>query len=93
VLYAHAARVLPVTEQTAVFSLSPLPRNASQIFFPLLAALIAGLAPGAALGLGAAVGGVTFLASLRLMAVTRRTARRSAEGRQPEALPNDLASR
>ena len=93
VLYAHAARVLPVTEQTAVFSLSPLPRNASQIFFPVLAALIAGLAPGAALGLGAAVGGVTFLASLRLMAVTRRTASRSAEGIQPEALPSDTALR
>jgi predicted MFS family arabinose efflux permease len=93
VLYAHAARVLAAAEQTAVFSLSPLPRNASQIVFPLLAALVAGLAPGAALGLGAAVGGATFLASLRLMAVTRGTASRFADGRQPEAPTSDTVPR
>ena len=58
-LYAHAARVLPPEEQTAVFALSPLPRNAAQIIFPLFAALIAGLAPGAALALGAISYGAT----------------------------------
>jgi predicted MFS family arabinose efflux permease len=89
VLYAHAARVLAAAEQTAVFSLSPLPRNASQIFFPLLAALVAGLAPGAALTLGAAGSGVAFLAALRLTAVTRGSASRSADGRQPEAATSD----
>ena len=92
VLYAHAARVIPAAEKTAVFGLSPLPRNASQIFFPVLAALVAGLAPGAALALGAAVCGVTFLAALRLTAVTRGTASRPAEGRQPEVLASDTAS-
>jgi predicted MFS family arabinose efflux permease len=91
VLYAHAARILPAAEQTAVFSLSPLPRNASQIFFPVLAALVAGLAPGAALALSAAVGSVTFLASLRLRVVTRETASQTAAGGQPEALPSDTA--
>ena len=91
VLYAHAARVIPAAEKTAVFGLSPLPRNASQIFFPLLAAGVAGLAPGAALALGAAVCGATFLAALRLTAVSRGTASRPAEGRQPEVPASDAA--
>jgi DHA1 family multidrug resistance protein-like MFS transporter len=73
VLYAHAARVLPAEEQTAVFSLSPVPRNAANLVFPLLAATVAGLVPGAALALGAASYGCTFLAGLRLAAVTRAT--------------------
>src|SRR5204863_4603431 len=65
VLYAHAARVLPAEEQTAVFSLSPVPRNVGGFLFPLLAAVVAGLAPGAALALGAVSYGATFLAGLR----------------------------
>jgi hypothetical protein len=84
VLYAHAARVIPAAEKTAVFGLSPLPRNASQIFFPLLAALVAGLAPGAALALGATVCGVTFLAALRLTAVTREIPARRASARESQ---------
>jgi MFS transporter, DHA1 family, multidrug resistance protein len=92
VLYTHAARVLPIAEQTAVFSLSPFPRNASQIFFPMLAALIAGLAPGAALGVSAAVAGATFLASLRLRAVTPGTASRLVEGRESAVQPSDSVS-
>jgi DHA1 family multidrug resistance protein-like MFS transporter len=71
VLYAHAARVLPREQQTTIFSLSPIPRNAGQLVFPLLAAAIAGLAPGAALGLGALGYGFTFLAARRLAALTR----------------------
>ena len=78
VLYAHAARVLPPEERTAIFSLSPVPRNAANLVFPLLAATVAGLAPGAALAVGAISYGATFLAGLRLAALTRMTARRRA---------------
>ena len=84
VLYAHAARVLPPEEQTAVFSLTPLPRNAAQTLFPLFAALIAGLAPGAALALGAISYGTTLLAGLHLAAVTRATPAPSPTPRQAE---------
>jgi predicted MFS family arabinose efflux permease len=73
VLYAHAARVLPAEEQTAIFSLSPVPRNVAGFLFPLFAAILAGLAPGAALALGAVSYGGTFLAGVRLAGVTKET--------------------
>jgi predicted MFS family arabinose efflux permease len=92
VLYAHAARVLRPEEQTAVFALSPVPRNAAQAIFPLFAALIAGLAPGAALALGAISYGATALSSLRLAAVTTATPRpRTAVQRESEAEVVDSA--
>jgi hypothetical protein len=85
VLYAHAVRALPAEDRTAVFALSPLPRNASQLVFPLFAALVAGLAPGAALALGAVSFGATFLAGLHLAAVTRATPVPTADPRKSGA--------
>ena len=49
VLYAHATRILPAAEQTGVLALTPVPRNLAQLVFPLIAALTAAVAPGAAL--------------------------------------------
>ena len=74
VLYAHAARVLSTTEQTGVLALTPVPRNLAQLVFPLIAALAAGLAPGAALIIGAVSYGAAFLAGLRLTVLTRTVA-------------------
>ena len=91
VLYAHAARVLRPEEQTAVFALSPVPRNAAQAIFPLFAALIAGLAPGAALTLGAVSFGATVLSALYLAVVTRATPTPTAPRRESEADPVDSA--
>lgn len=57
VLFTHVARITPREHQTVVLSLSPMPRNAGSLLFPILAALTASLVPGAAL----AVGGVSYL--------------------------------
>jgi predicted MFS family arabinose efflux permease len=74
VLYAHATRILPAAEQTGVLALTPVPRNLAQLVFPLFAALAAGLAPGAALIVGAVSYGASFLGGLRLTVLTRATA-------------------
>lgn len=71
-LFAHIARVVPYDQQTAVFSLGPLARNAGALFLPLVAALTAGLAPGAALGVAAISYGGSFLTGLQLSRVTQR---------------------
>ncbi|MDP8922273.1 MAG: MFS transporter, partial [Chloroflexota bacterium] len=52
-LYAHLARCLPPTEQTAVMSLTPMPRNVAMFVVPMLAAAVAPLGVGAALLVGA----------------------------------------
>jgi MFS family permease len=80
VLYAQAAQVLPAAEQTGVFSLSPVPRNLAQLVFPLIAAFAAGLAPGAALLVGAASYGAAVLAGLRLTVLTRAAPRPAPRG-------------
>ena len=70
VLFAHQARVLPRDLQTAIFSLAPVPRNAGALIFPIAAALVAGLAPGAALAVGAISYGGTFLSGVVMAKVT-----------------------
>jgi DHA1 family multidrug resistance protein-like MFS transporter len=84
VLYAHAARVLPPDQQTAIFSLTPLPRNAGHFALPLLAATTASLLPGVGpLLLAAASYAAAFLSGRHLAAVTR--ARQAPGERQGEA--------
>ena len=48
------------------FALSPVPRNIGGFLFPLFAAAVAGLVPGAALAVGAVSYGGSFLAGLRM---------------------------
>ena len=74
VLYAHAARVLPPAEQPASSRSHRSHAISPSSIFPLLAALVAALAPGAALIVGAASYGAAVLAGLRLMVVTRAAA-------------------
>ena len=71
ILFAHQARVLPRDLQTVIFSLAPVPRNAGGLVFPLIAAAAAGLAPGAALAVGAISYGGTFATGLVMARVTR----------------------
>jgi DHA1 family multidrug resistance protein-like MFS transporter len=78
VLFAHMARVLPPEQHTPIFSLAPLPRNFGALLLPFLAAAVAGLAPGAALAVGAASYGGTFLAGLRMAHATRQHVRAAA---------------
>ena len=91
VLFAHIARVLPREHQTAIFSMAPLPRNAGGLVFPLLAAVAAGLASSGALVIGAVGYGATFLAGLKMAAVTReargngRTGASGAENTRDDA--------
>jgi DHA1 family tetracycline resistance protein-like MFS transporter len=54
ILYAHLTRVVPPVDQTAVLSLTPMPRNTAMFIFPIAAAVIAPLGVGVALGVGAA---------------------------------------
>ena len=54
ILYAHLTRVVPPVDQTAVLSLTPMPRNTAMFIFPIAAAAIAPLGVGVALGVGAA---------------------------------------
>ena len=53
-LYAHLARILPPAEQTAVMTLTSMPRNVAMFVVPMLAAAVAPLGVGAALLVGAA---------------------------------------
>jgi predicted MFS family arabinose efflux permease len=84
-LFTHQARVVPADHQTVIFGLAPVPRNIGGLLFPLLAAPIAGLGVGAALGLGAFVYGLTYLSGLKMAASTPRAppagGQRSAVGR------------
>jgi hypothetical protein len=57
-----------------------VPRNLAQLVFPLIAALSAAVAPGAALVIGAASYGAAFLAGLRLTVLTRRATGSSPPG-------------
>jgi hypothetical protein len=52
-LHAHLARDLPRELRTAVFSLSPMPRNFGALLLPTAAASLAAVVPGAALAVGA----------------------------------------
>ena len=79
-LFTHQARVVPPDHQTAIFGLAPVPRNSGGLLFPLLASAVAGLASGAALGLGAFVYGITFLAGLQMARVTRPRPKRADPG-------------
>ena len=54
ILYAHLTRVVPPVDQTAVLSLTPVPRNTSMFVFPIIAAAIAPFVVGLALGVAAA---------------------------------------
>lgn len=54
ILYAHLTRVVPPADQTAVLSMTPVPRNTSMFVFPILAAAIAPFGVGLALAVGAA---------------------------------------
>jgi len=83
VLYAHAARILPPEEQTSIFALSPVPRNIGGFLFPLFAAAVAGLVPGAALAVGAVSYGGSFLAGLRMTRVTAEAERLRAGATEP----------
>jgi MFS transporter, DHA1 family, multidrug resistance protein len=74
VLFAHIARVLPPELHTPIFSLAPMPRNLGAFLLPLLAAAVAGLAPGAALVVGAAGYGGTFLTGLQMSRITDKRA-------------------
>ena len=82
ILFAHQARVLPRDLQTVIFSLAPVPRNLGGLVFPLIAAIAAGLAPGAALAVGALSYGGTFLSGLIMSRV-----RPEAANVAPEAKP------
>jgi predicted MFS family arabinose efflux permease len=72
-LFTHQARVVPADQQTVIFGLAPVPRNLGGLLFPLLAAAVAGLGVGAALGLGAVVYGLTFLSGLKMAATTPKS--------------------
>ena len=54
ILYAHLTRVVPPVDQTAVLSLTPVPRNTAMFVFPILAAAIAPIGVGLAMAVGAA---------------------------------------
>jgi DHA1 family multidrug resistance protein-like MFS transporter len=71
-LFAHIARVVPPDQQTPVFSLGPVARNAGALILPLVAAAVAGLAPGAALGVAAFSYGGSFVTGFQLSRVTER---------------------
>ncbi len=53
ILYTHLAQVLEPGERTPVLSLTPFPRNTAMFALPAIAAVLAGLGPGAALSLAA----------------------------------------
>lgn len=72
VLFAHKARVLPAELQTPIMSLSPVPRNAGGLVFPLLAAAVVSVFPAGALLVGAASYVGSGLAGLQLERATRR---------------------
>ncbi len=55
ILYAHLTRVVGRSDQTAVLSLTPTPRNTAMFVFPVLAAAVAPFGVGVALGVGAVV--------------------------------------
>jgi DHA1 family multidrug resistance protein-like MFS transporter len=74
VLFAHKARILPRDLQTPIFSLAPLPRNIGAFAFPIAAAAVAGIAPGAALVVGALCYGGTWLAGVVMERETRKAA-------------------
>ncbi|MCC7367653.1 MAG: MFS transporter [Chloroflexi bacterium] len=54
ILYAHLTRVVPPVDQTAVLSLTPMPRNTAMFLFPIAAAAIAPFGVSLAIGVGAA---------------------------------------
>jgi DHA1 family multidrug resistance protein-like MFS transporter len=54
ILYAHLTRVVPPVDQTAVLSLTPMPRNTAMFIFPVAAAAVAPWGVGIALSVGAA---------------------------------------
>jgi DHA1 family multidrug resistance protein-like MFS transporter len=93
VLFAHIARVLPPELHTPIFSLAPMPRNLGAFLLPLMAASVAGLAPGAALAVGAVAYGGTFLAGLQMSRVTRRSDARPAREARQQAGPHDAEPR
>ena len=69
-LYAHLAVALAPAERTPVFSITPFPRNSAMFAFPALAATVAFLGPGAALGLAALAFAAACGAGLRMAQVT-----------------------
>jgi predicted MFS family arabinose efflux permease len=71
VLHSHNAGVVPRLYQTAVLGMSPMPRNFGGLVFPLFAAAVAGLAPGAALAVGALGYATSSLAGIKLRRATR----------------------
>ena len=70
VLHAHNASILPPAHQTAVLGMSPMPRNFGALLFPLFAAAVASLAPGAPLAMGAIGYSASTLAGLNLRRAT-----------------------
>jgi DHA1 family inner membrane transport protein len=70
VLHSHNAKIIPRAHQTAVLSLSPVPRNLGGLVFPLLAAMTASLGPGIPLALGAVSYAFATLAGVRLRRVS-----------------------
>jgi hypothetical protein len=84
IIFAFKARVLPPELQTPIFSLAPLPRNIGGFLFPLLAAAVAGLAPGAALAVGALGYGALTLAGTQMRRAAREQERPWERGRSGE---------
>lgn len=69
ILYAHLTRIVPAVDQTAILSLTPMPRNTSMFVFPVLAAAVAPFGVGLALSVGAAA----YLAAVGIGWLTVRT--------------------
>jgi hypothetical protein len=76
-LNGHTSQVLPVEQQTAVFSLAPASRNIGAVSLPLLAAGLAALGPAAPLALASTSYAVASLSGCYLDAVTRAWRRAS----------------
>jgi predicted MFS family arabinose efflux permease len=76
ILFAHVARVLPKDLHTPIFSLGPMPRNFGGFALPLIAASVAGLAPGAALAIGALAYSGATITGVKMAWETRQARRR-----------------
>lgn len=83
ILYAHLTRVVPPVDQTAVLSLTPMPRNTAMFMFPIAAAAIAPFGVGLALGVGAAA----YLGAAVVGWLTVRVTAAGVAASQPPEVP------
>jgi predicted MFS family arabinose efflux permease len=74
-LFTHLEKVVPDQQRTAIFGLSPTPRNVGSLVFILVATSVASLAPAAPLAVAAGTFVLTSLSGLKLQRVTAAHAR------------------